>query len=296
MQPEAPRTPDLLRLPASPGIQLAALQWSESGVPMVFLHGYGNDAHVWDEIVPCVMPHYRTLAISLRGHGDSDWGEHPGYSHAELAADLSHALEALEIERLVLVGHSLGGRVAMHFAGAHPERMAGLVIADSGPEMDARGSFKIRDEVRSQMRRSDPSFASPDEYLRTLVRQYPAAKPSTLEALSRHWTRQREDGRFVLKQDLRRPEAPSERPDAATLRERARGASRELWDALAKVACPTLVIRGAASDVLSADVADRMVEDVLARGQLAVIPAAGHSVMLDNPDAFVGALSDFALG
>ena len=60
--------------------------------------------------------------------------------------------------------------------------------------------------------------------------------------------------------------------------------------------CPALVVRGAASDILSPDCADRMAEEVLARGQLAVVARAGHSVMVDNPEGFAEALSAFALG
>ena len=68
------------------------------------------------------------------------------------------------------------------------------------------------------------------------------------------------------------------------------------WDALAKIPCPTLVVRGAASDILSPDVADRMVEDVLPKGRLAVVARAGHSVMTDNPDGFREAVCAFVLG
>ena len=67
------------------------------------------------------------------------------------------------------------------------------------------------------------------------------------------------------------------------------------WDALARIPCPTLVVRGAASDILSPDIADRMVEEVLPKGQLAVVPQAGHSVMTDNPDGFRKAVSAFVL-
>jgi pimeloyl-ACP methyl ester carboxylesterase len=80
------------------------------------------------------------------------------------------------------------------------------------------------------------------------------------------------------------------------MRERETRITRELWDALARVPCPALVLRGAASDVVSADVADRMAEEALAQGRLVVIPRAGHSVMVDNPEACRDALTAFVLG
>jgi pimeloyl-ACP methyl ester carboxylesterase len=71
--------------------------------------------------------------------------------------------------------------------------------------------------------------------------------------------------------------------------------SETLWKALEKIPCPTLVVRGAASDVLSADTADRMVDEVLAQGRLVVVPQAGHSVMTDNPEGFAEAVTAFVL-
>ncbi|MGH9886125.1 MAG: alpha/beta fold hydrolase, partial [bacterium] len=69
-----------------------------------------------------------------------------------------------------------------------------------------------------------------------------------------------------------------------------------LWAALAKLPCPALVVRGAASDVMSAEVADRMVDEVIPRAALQTVAKAGHSVMLDNPAAFETALTGFVLG
>jgi len=69
-----------------------------------------------------------------------------------------------------------------------------------------------------------------------------------------------------------------------------------LWTALSRTACPALVVRGAASDVLSPEVADRMAEEVLPRGSLVVVPRAGHSVMVDNPEGFREAVTSFVLG
>jgi pimeloyl-ACP methyl ester carboxylesterase len=67
------------------------------------------------------------------------------------------------------------------------------------------------------------------------------------------------------------------------------------WGALARISCPTLVVRGAASDILSADTAEKMVDEVLADGRLTVVARAGHSVMTDNPEGFEEALSAFLL-
>jgi len=284
-----------LELPGADGISLHALEWSSEGVPLVFVHGFGNDAHVWDEIAPSMAPHYRTLAITLRGHGDSGRGPAKGGGLEAWVRDLESAFDHLDIDRLVLVGHSLGGRIAMLYAARNPQKLAGLVLVDAAPQSDPRGSLRIREEMRSQLGRTDPSFASLEDYQRVLARQYPAARNDTLERLSHHWVRPRADGRYELKLDTR-SFSPESGLDRDVARERARAESERLWDALRRLPCPALVVRGAASDVLSADVADEMAEDALPNGRLAVIPKAGHSVMLDNPGAFTQALSEFVLG
>jgi pimeloyl-ACP methyl ester carboxylesterase len=291
--------PTSIRVPAANGLSLHALEWSRDGVPLVFVHGFGNEAHVWDDVAPAVAPYYRTLALDLRGHGDSDRDPEARYDYEFHLADLDAATAALGIERLVLVGHSLGGRIAMLFAGRHPERMAGLVIVDSAPELDPRGTVRIQLDLQrggaGAGGTGGPSFASESEYRELLARNYPAAGREQLVRLARHGLRARADGRFEPKLDpawFRGRQGAGE----AELREREARVTRELWEALARVPCPALVIRGAASDVVSADVADRMADEVLPRGRLVVIPRAGHSVMVDNPEACRDAISAFVLG
>ncbi len=280
------------RVPAADDLSLNVLEWSDEGVPLLLLHGFGNDAHVWEDFAPTVAPYYRTLAVDLRGHGDSDRDPERRYEYESFVRDLEAATAALGIERLVLVGHSLGGRVAMLFAGRHPDRLAGLVIVDAGPELDPRGTTRIRLDVEKQ---ADVSFTSIGDYERALSHAYPAAAPTVLARLARHGLRRREDGRFERKTD---PAFHASRAgmDEGALAERERESTQKLWDALGRVRCPTLVVRGAASDILSAECADRMVEGALANGQLAVVPRAAHSVMIDNPEGFARAVTAFALG
>lgn len=279
------------RVSGADGLSLHVLEWSDDGVPFVLLHGFGNDAHVWDDFAPVVAPHYRTLAFDLRGHGDSDRDPALRYHHDAVADDLAAALDALAIERLVLVGHSFGGRAAMRFAGRHPERLAGLVIVDAGPDLDARGVLRIRLDTES----SDPTFASPVEFERALARAYPLARPEVVTRMARHGLRRRDDGRYERKTDPRFGSAAG-RLTPEELVARMRAESESLWKDLGQVPCPALVVRGAASDILSADTAERMAEEALSRGRLAVVPRAGHSVMVDNPDGFAEAVAAFALG
>jgi pimeloyl-ACP methyl ester carboxylesterase len=273
-------------------LDLHLLDWSSEGVPLLLLHGFGNDAHIWDDFAPVVAPYYRTLALDHRGHGDSAWDPERRYEHEAMVADVEAVTAAFGIDRLVIVGHSLGGRIATLFAGRHPERMAGLVLVDIGPEVDARGRMRIRQDVEANVA---PVFASVEEYARVLSLAYPAARADALARMARHGLRRRADGRFELKMDpaLRGGLGAPESNAGAEVRERETTAA--LWDALARIPCPTLVVRGAASDILSPEVADRMVEEVLRNARLAVVGRAGHSVMTDNPEGFREAVAGFVL-
>jgi pimeloyl-ACP methyl ester carboxylesterase len=279
------------RVPGSDGLTLHLLEWSAEGVPLLLLHGFGHEAHVWDDFAPLVAPHYRVLALDHRGHGDSERDPQGRYGWDALVADVESVTAHLGIGRLVIVGHSMGGRTAIRFAGRHPERMAGLVIVDVGPDLDWRGVLKIRDEAS----RTPESFASPREFESLLSTALPMARPAALARLARHGLRRRDDGRFEPKLDPFFRQGIRAASDPKQMVADAEADAAEMWAALARIPCPTLVVRGAASDVLSPETADRMVDEVLPDGRLAVIPRAAHAVMLENPESFAEAVSAFVL-
>lgn len=281
--------PHSLRVPGKDGLDLHLLEWSREGVCLLLIHGFGNQAHIWDEFAPAVAPYYRTLALDQRGHGDSAWDPEGRYDLEVLVDDVEAVTEALGIERLVLVGHSLGGRVSTLFAGRHPERLAGLVLVDIAPEVDPRGVARIRDETAAN---PNPTFESQAEYARLLSLNYPAATPQAIQRMAEQDLKPAEGG-FQLKQDPRWRGALGAAAEVDEAAERQ--ASEAQWEALRKLPCPVLVVRGAASDILGADVADRLADDELQNGRLAVVAQAGHSVMTDNPDGFRDAVTRFVL-
>lgn len=280
-------TPKSLRVTGQHGAEIHLLEWSAAGVPLLLVHGFGNEAHVWDDVAPALAPYYHTLAIDLRGHGDSDRDPERRYGDWDLVADLESVAAALGISRWVLIGHSLGGRVVMRYAGRHPDRVAGLVVIDSGPEHDRRGSLRIR--LENERSNREPRYPSREAYRAEVARNYPAAAAPVIDRLVRYGVREAPGGGFEAKLD---PDFMTGRREAAAESEEA--TRRELWETLGRISCPCLVLRGAASDVLAPDVADRMIA-ALPQGQLQVIPRAGHSVMTDNPDACRRAIADFAL-
>ena len=270
--------------------RLHVLEWSTEGVPMVLLHGHGNEAHLWDDFVPAVAEHYRVLAVDQRGHGDSDWDSEGRYHAEDMCDDLERVLEHFEIDRFVLIGFSMGGRVSTVFAGRHPERLAGLVLVDIGPELDARGTSRIGQEMSEQRA---PVFTSIEEYARMLSLNYPAGQPAALQRMAKYALKKRDDDLWELKMD---PKLRGDRPNDEEARKAEETFIQYQWDALAKLPCPTLVVRGAASDILAPDTADKMVDEVLQNGKLEVVPQAAHSVATDNPEGFERAVCSFVLG
>jgi pimeloyl-ACP methyl ester carboxylesterase len=113
--------------------------------------------------------------------------------------------------------------------------------------------------------------------------------------MARHGLRRLDDGRFELKMDPALRGAMGAATEAADAEALEAASEKAQWDALAAIPCPTLVVRGAASDILSPEVADRMVDEVLRNGRLAVVPQAGHSVMTDNPEGFRDLVAAFVL-
>ena len=99
------------------------------GVPVVFVHGYAGDAGQWSAQLAHLRPTRRAVAFDLRGHGQSAAPAGNDYAVESLAADIGAVVDSLHLTKFVLVGHSMGGSAAIAYAGAHPERVAGLVMA-----------------------------------------------------------------------------------------------------------------------------------------------------------------------
>ena len=115
---------------AGPAGELAVDDGGQGNVPLLFLHSLaGNSAH-WARQLNHVRQTRRAVALDLRGHGQSAPPTTGDYSIAGMAADVEEAVEALKLQRFILVGHSLGGGVAVAYAGAHPERVVGLLLVD----------------------------------------------------------------------------------------------------------------------------------------------------------------------
>jgi len=256
------------------GMTFHYADWGGSGSPLVMLHGLSGHARTWDHTAAALSDRYHVLALDQRGHGDSDWA--PQYGLRPMAQDLLGFLDALDLREVTLMGLSMGGLVSFVFAAAHPGRVARMVIMDIGPEIAPAGSANVASSLAAK-----DVFSSEDEAFAQARAANPRPTDATLRHRVTHNLRPLPDGTLTFKYDkeLRRnPRALFDHtPD-------------ELWEAWRALSCPVLLVRGADSDVLAADTAQRMLAEN-PNVSFAIIPDCGHSITLDSPDRLLEVVS-----
>ena len=262
------------------GLRLHYLDWGTVGRPvMVLLHGLRGHAHSWDDVSAAMCQDYHVLALDQRGRGDSDWAPSGDYSTEAYVADLAAFCEALGLDSFLLAGHSMGGRNSMAFTARYPEKVQKLIIVDVGPVIDRKGAERISREV-SEVPEEFDSF---DAVVEHMAKQNRFAADPVLRRRLQYATKELPNGKFGWRYDLAIREQRRQGTAAPAL---------DLWPALAQITCPTLVVRGTDTDLLSPEVARRM-EDELAQGKLVEVQRAGHMVFEDNPEDFISQLASF---
>jgi len=261
------------------GVKLHARDYAgdPAAVPVVCLPGLTRNARDYAALAATLAPGRRVIAVDFRGRGESGQAKDPmSYVPATYADDVRGLLVEAGIERFVAVGTSLGGLVAMLLAGDGVLR--GAVINDVGPEIESAGLQRIRGYVGRGS--SCPTWLHAARTVADAHRDiYPSWELDDWLGMAKRLYRVTSAGRIVLDYDLRIAEpfrvlATAEGPD--------------MWEALGGLAAvPVLVVRGGRSDVLSADVAARMIER-LPQGELVTVPDVGHAPTLSEPAAVAG--------
>ncbi|GAB5456178.1 MAG: alpha/beta hydrolase [Henriciella sp.] len=127
--------PDRLNTFSSQRLTLSYAEWGEATAPpLVLVHGGRDQKRSWDRVAARLAKTYRVIAFDLRGHGQSDWVSDGDYGVMDHVYDLTSLVDALELERFTLLGHSLGGNITLRFAGLFPDRIEKLVAIEGlGP-------------------------------------------------------------------------------------------------------------------------------------------------------------------
>lgn len=250
------------------GLILHYRAWGDVATPpLILLHGGSAHAHWWDHIAPVLAHDFYVLALDLRGHGDSSWvhGE-PAYQVEDYVADLAAFVSLLALPSFVLIGHSLGGFVAMSYASAHSQRVRALVVVDIGPRIGGSRFMRLLRQIPSSIYADEA-----DLYARfRLLPEQTYATTDLFRHIAWNGVRRQEDGTLTLKFDR------------ATL---GRG-PRDLWAQLPHLHCPTLVLRGSESHNLSTTTLAEMVR-LCPHARGVEITGAGHHIFLDKPEEFL---------
>ena len=255
------------------------LDWGVKGQPpVVFLHGGGLNAHTWDLVCASLRRERHCLALDQRGHGESEWSPPMDYTTESQAGDLDAFVNALGLEQFVLVGMSLGGVNSLAWSAKNSHRLKGLVIIDVGPEVRREGVKKI------QAFTADSTPVDLEQLIARATAFNPRRNRDLLRRSLLHNLHPLADGNYMWKYDQRHRGKFDE-----TAYEHRR---QLLWSAVDAIQCPTLVVRGAQSDVFHDEDAEKVTAR-LKRGRWVKIEGAGHTVQGDNPAALLVELRKF---
>ena len=261
------------------GVSLRYLDWGNEGKPpLVCLHGHTGQARIWDEFAEAMSDKYHVLAVDQRGHGLSGHAD-DGYARDRFVEDLAAFVDALELDKFVLVGLSMGGWHSLLYTADNQERVERIVIVDIGPEPSEESRNAPRrpptpmefDSVQASfdwMRESNP-WASDQRLLQD-------AGDKLLQLDSGKWTWRADHILF------NNPLPDMTDPDLI----------RRYWNAINAITCPILEVRGARSPLVSDEILDRM----KSQGQNLTsvdIAGAGHVVTVDKPYEFIDAVSAY---
>ena len=234
-----------------------------SGPPLLLTHGYSSTSQMWQGQIAALSRHHKLVLWDMRGHGRSDYPDHPSaYSEALTVADMAAVLDAVGADSAIVGGLSLGGYMSLAFYRAHPERVRALLIIDTGP------GFK-KDEARDAWNKR--ALETGDRFER--------------------------EGLGALKSASRERSEASHR-DASGLARAARGMLTQrdarVIELLPNIRVPALVVVGA-DDAPFLAASDYMAAKIPGAAKV-VIPAAGHAVNIDQPQAFIDAVLPFLDG
>jgi pimeloyl-ACP methyl ester carboxylesterase len=250
--------------------------------PLLCLPGLTRNARDFEALAERYSPRFRALVLDYRGRGESDYDPQPvRYSPLTYAGDVQQLLDQLGVQQAIFVGTSLGGLVTMAVATLAPQRVAAAILNDVGPELDPAGIERIGSYVGRGER-----FADWEEAARAIAAKhqsvFPKYGPADWLAAARRTCREA-GGAVAFDYDPAIAEAFAHTAAAAPV---------DLWPFFAALAQkPLLIVRGALSELLSAETARKM-RAAAPNARFVEVPDVGHAPMLDEPEA-VAAVDDF---
>jgi len=242
-----------------------------SGTPVVFVHGFPLNKSMWEEQVKGLSSQHRVIAMDLRGHGESESAS-GAYTMDLLADDVKGLLDHLRLDRVVLVGFSMGGYAAFAFYRKYANRVRALVLADTRPQPDSPEAKQGRETTAQTALRDGVKGIAQGLSTRMLAPATVQGKPDLVKKVLDIMTSTPVNG-YVG--DLH---ALAQRPDSTPT--------------LSQITCPTLIIVGD-QDAVTPPADSRLMQEQIKGSKLATIAGAGHLSPIEQPEAFNKALSSF---
>src|SRR4051812_23712502 len=267
-------------------LRLHYVDWGNpTAPPLLLLHGGRDHCRNWDWVAARLRRKWHIIAPDLRGHGDSQWSADGSYTMPGYIYDLAQLVHQQQLAPVTIVAHSLGGNIALRYAGTFPEAVRKLVAIEGlgpSPRILAERATKTIDErlrhwveeKRGLAGRLPRRYASVEEAWKRMQEENKHLSPEQARHLTQHGVNQNEDGTYSWKFDNYVRSWP---PYDMTYAE-----VEELW---ARISCPTLLVYGKESW------ASNPAEDGRARhfknAEVVSIERAGHWVHHDRLDEFV---------
>jgi pimeloyl-ACP methyl ester carboxylesterase len=280
------------RIYFSQRLRLHYVDWGNPAAPpLLLIHGGRDHCRNWDWVATALRRDWHVLAPDLRGHGDSQWSPDGNYSTAAYVYDLAQLIHQQELAPVTIVAHSLGGHIAIRYAGVFPDNLRRLVAIEGlGPsprQMAARSAIPIAErmqrwvvEQRALAGRLPRRYATIEDALRRMQEANAHLSPEQARHLTQHGVNQNEDGTYSWKFDN------YVRTDSAY--GMTQNEIEQLWE---RIACPTLLVYGKESWAANPEQDGRLRHFQDAR--IVSVEGAGHWVHHDRLDAFLALLRSF---
>jgi pimeloyl-ACP methyl ester carboxylesterase len=259
-------------------LRLHYLDWgNDDAPPLLMIHGNRDHCHNWDWMAERLADDYHILAPDLRGHGDSQWNLGSAYALYEFVYDIAQLVRQTGTAPVRIVAHSLGGIVALQYAGAFPDEVTRLVSIEGFGQPPQVAVPSPPDRLRNWIQRGREMsgrvprrYGSVEEAFERMQEANPHLSPEQARHLTIHGTNQNEDGSYSWKFDSYvYLHAPSE------------FAGEDVGSIWAEIACPVLLISGAESWASQSGVG---LLGGLSDARHEVVPNAGHWVHHDQLD------------
>ena len=265
--------------------RMAYTEWGDphNSRVVVCVHALTRNCRDFDFLARALASHYRVVCPDIAGRGLSDWLKEPsGYAIPNYVADVVTLLARLDVEMVDWVGISMGGLIGMALASMAGAPVRRLVLSDVGPEITIESIQRIASYVGT-----DPRWASIEQaeaYIRTVSAPFGKLTDAQWLHMTEHCVCQDSDGSWRFRYDPKIAE-----PFKASFSD----GPIDLWPYYERVACPTLVMRGAESDLLTRETWQRM-GSCGPRAKLVEIPEVGHAPMFLTDDQ-IAVARDFLL-